>query len=65
MKTSSLQRKVIHLNQAKLKRAQKILGAQTEAEALDQALDIVVAEADIDAALKAARGKGRLRKVFR
>jgi hypothetical protein len=65
MKTSSLQRKVIHLDQAKLKRAKQILGAQTEAEALDQALDIVVAEADINAALKAARGKGRLRKVFR
>jgi Arc/MetJ family transcription regulator len=65
MRTSSLQRKVIHLNQAKLKRAQQILGAQTETEAVDRALDIVVAETDIDAALKAARGKGRLRKIFR
>jgi hypothetical protein len=65
MKTSALQRKVIHLNQAKLKRAKQVLGAKTETEALDRALDIVVAEADIDASLKAARGKGRLRKVFR
>lgn len=65
MKTSALQRKVIHLDQAKLKRAKQVLGAKTETEALDRALDIVVAEAEIDAALKAARGKGRLRKVFR
>jgi len=65
MKTSALQRKVIHLDQAKLERAKQILGAQTETEALDRALDIIVTEAEIDAALKAARGKGRIRKVFR
>jgi hypothetical protein len=65
MKTSALQRKVIHLDQAKLERAKQVLGAKTETEALDQALDIVVAEAEIDAALKAARGKGRFRKIFR
>jgi Arc/MetJ family transcription regulator len=65
MKTSTLQRKVAHLDQAKLKRAQEILGTQTETETLDQALGLIVAEAEIDAALKAVRGKGRIRKVFR
>ncbi|MGE0826763.1 MAG: hypothetical protein AB7G75_18575 [Candidatus Binatia bacterium] len=65
MKTSARQRKVVHLDQAKLKRAQQILGTQTETETLDQALNIIVAEAEIDAVLRTARGKGRFRKVFR
>lgn len=64
MKTSALQRKVVHLDQAKRQRTQQILGTQTETETLDQALDIIVAEAELDAALKAARGQGRFRKVF-
>jgi hypothetical protein len=65
MKTSALRRKVIQLDQKKLDRAKHILGAKTETEALDRALDIVVAEAEIDTALRAAREKGRFRKVFR
>jgi hypothetical protein len=64
MKTSALRRKHVQLNQEKLNRAKNILGAKTETEALDRALDVVVAEAEIDATLRAARGKGRLRKVF-
>ena len=44
---------------------QKFLGAKTETEALDRALDIVVTEAEVNAALRKARGRGRIRKVFR
>ena len=65
MKTSTLRRKHVQLDQEKLDRAKHILGAKTNTEALDRALDIVVAEAEIDAVLKEARGKGRLQKVFR
>ena len=65
MKTSALRRKHVQLDQEKLNRAKHIPGAKTETEALDRALDVVVAEAEIDAVLKEARGKGRLRKVFR
>jgi len=32
------------LNQAKLKRAQKVLGARTETEAVERALDLVISE---------------------
>jgi hypothetical protein len=53
------------LDQGKLDRARRILGAKTETEALDRALSIVVSEADIDTALRKMRRKGRIRKVFR
>ena len=56
--------KHIELHQGKLERARRILGAKTETETLERALDIVVSEANIDAALRKAGGKGRLRKVF-
>ena len=65
MRTAALQRKSVPLNQKKLDRARSILGAKSEAETLDRALDFVVSDAAIDTALRAARGKTRLRKVFR
>jgi hypothetical protein len=46
-------------------RDRKIRQAPTGAEALNRALDIVAAEARIDATLRGLRGKVRLRKVFR
>ena len=59
-----LRHKHVQLDQRKLDRARRALGARTETETLDRALDLVVAEADIDRALLAARGKGKLRRVF-
>ena len=57
--------KHLQLDQEKLDRARRILGAKTETETLDRALSIVVSEADIDRTLRKVRGKGRIRKVFR
>ena len=65
MGTSALRHKRVQLDQAKLDRARNILGAKTETEALDRALDIVVTEAGVNTALRKARGRGRIRKVFR
>jgi len=65
METPSFRHKHVQLDQGKLNRARQILGAKTETEALERALDLVVSEAEIDTALKKARGKGRFRKVFR
>jgi len=65
MPTSTLRHKHVRIDQAKLNRAKRVLNAETDTEALDRALDVVVAEAQIDRALRAVRGKGRLRKVFR
>jgi len=65
MGNPSLRHKHVQLDQGKLNRARQILGAKTETEALERALDIVVSEAEIDTALRKARGKGKIRKVFR
>lgn len=65
MKAASLRHKHLQLDQEKLDRARRILGAKTETEALDRALSIVVNEAEIDKALRKVRGRGRLQKVFR
>ena len=51
-------------DQEKLDRARRVLGARTETETLDRALDLVVSEADIDRALRGARAKTGLRRVF-
>ncbi len=65
MGTASLRHKHLQLDQGKLNRARRILGAKTETETLERALDLVVREAEIDTALRKARGRGRIRKVFR
>jgi hypothetical protein len=65
MASPSWRHKHVELDQGKLSRARRILGAKTETETLERALDIVVSEAEIDAALRKARGKARIRKVFR
>ncbi len=65
MGTASLRHKHLQLDQGKLNRARRILGAKTETETLERALDLVVSEAEIDTTLRKARGKGRIRKVFR
>ena len=64
MAAIALRHKHVQLDQRKLDRARRALGARTETETLERALDLVVTEAGIDRALKAARGKGKLRRVF-
>jgi hypothetical protein len=64
MATMALRHKHVQLDQRKLDRARRALGARTETETLDRALDLVVAEADIDRALRLARGKGKLQRVL-
>ena len=62
MKATALRHKHVQLDQRKLDRARRVLGAGTET--LDRALDLVVTEAEIDRALRTARGKGKLRRIF-
>jgi hypothetical protein len=62
---SNLRHKHVRLDQVKLDKAKRVLRVQTDTEALDRALTLVVSEAGIDAVLRRVRGKGRLKKVFR
>jgi hypothetical protein len=55
----------VPVDPGKLGRARTILGAQSDTEALNRALDMVVAEAEIDSSLRKVRGRGKLRKLFR
>ncbi len=64
MAVIAVRHKHVQLDQRKLDRARRVLGARTETETLDRALDLVVADAAIDRALRAARRKAKLRRVF-
>jgi len=64
MTASALRHKHVQLDQRKLDRARRALGARTETETLHRALDLVVTEADIDRVLRAGRRKGKIRRVF-
>jgi hypothetical protein len=64
MMATGLRHKHVQLDQRKLDRARRALAAKTETETLDRALDLVVTEAGIDRALRVARGKGKIRRVF-
>jgi hypothetical protein len=63
--SSAFLHKHVRIDQAKLDRVKEVLKAKTDTEALDRALGLIVSEAEINAVLRAAGGKGRLRKLFR
>ena len=65
MAATLVRHKHVRIDQAKLDRAKKILGASTDTETLDRALTVVVSEAEVDAVLRRAAGTTRLKKVFR
>jgi Arc/MetJ family transcription regulator len=62
---SVLRHKHVRIDEAKLRKAKRILEAATDTEALDRALTVVVSEGEIDRVLREIGGKGRLKKVFR
>ncbi len=64
MKASALRHKHFRLDQAKLNRLRTALGARTETEALDRAIDLILAEERIKKVLSRVKGKGRLRPIF-
>lgn len=54
-----LKRKNLYLDQSKIGKAKRILGAKTETEAINKALDLVVFEHEILASLKKVKGAGK------
>ncbi len=62
MKTA-VKRKNYNLDEIKIKRVQKILGAKTETETLDKALDLIMFQTDLLESLKKVSGKGGIRRI--
>jgi len=65
MRTISVKDKHLKLDQVKIDRAKEIFQAVTEREAIERALDLIIAEDDINAVLKAMRRKGTIKKIFK
>ena len=61
---SALKRKNYYLDERKIRRAREILGARTETEAVDAALDLVVFRRQILKSLEKVAGKGGIEKIF-
>jgi hypothetical protein len=57
--------KHLKLDQSKIDRARKILGAKTEQETVDQALDLVIAEAPILRVHRKLKAVGGFEDAFR
>jgi hypothetical protein len=64
MKTENTRRKTPRLNQEKLDRLKALLGVQSENEAIEQAVDLLLAEEDIKVTLRKVKGKVRIERVF-
>jgi hypothetical protein len=64
MQTAEKVRKQFILDPAKIKMVKKITRAATETEAVNRALDMVIAGEKIEKALVAVRGKGKIRDVY-
>jgi hypothetical protein len=58
-------RKNLRLTQAKVDRARRILGAATETETIEQALDLVAFRQEVVSGVRRLAGSGSLRDVTR
>ncbi len=64
MASIPIRHKHFRLNQTKLERVKSMLGAATETEALEGAMDLVLAEAEILKALRRVRRRARVKNLF-
>jgi hypothetical protein len=60
-----MRHKHLKLDQTKIERAKKLLGVKTEQEAIERALDLVLAEAAIVKALRQVKGVGGFEQPIR
>jgi hypothetical protein len=61
---ANLKRKNYYLDERKIRRVRTILGAKTETEAIDAALNLVVFRKQILKSLQKVAGKGGVEKIF-
>lgn len=64
MATGRVRHKHLRLNQDKLDRVKSVLGSASETEALEGAMDLVLAEEEILKTLRRIKAKGRIRRLF-
>ena len=64
MARSGVVRKNLRLTQAKIDRAKKILGTQTETETVEEALDLVAFRQEVLHGIDRIAGTGALRDIF-
>lgn len=60
----AIKRKNFYLDQNKIKKVQKLLGARTETQAIGRALDLVLFRVEIRQSLKKVAGKGVVVEIF-
>ena len=64
MRSATTRQKPQRLSQEKLDRLKALLGVQSDTEAIEQAVDLLLAEEDIKTTLRKVKGKGRIERVF-
>jgi hypothetical protein len=64
MRSTGGRHKHIRLNQEKLDRVKSALGSATETEAIERAMDFVLAEQEILKAHRRVRSRGRVKRLF-
>lgn len=57
-------RKQFALDPEKIRTVRKITKAKTDAEAIDKAMDIVIADTEIENVFMSIRGKGKIRDIY-
>ena len=64
MKATAKARKQFILPIAKIRKAKEILSAKTDTEAVERALDLVIADAEIRKMLLSAKGRANIDDVY-
>jgi hypothetical protein len=60
----AIRRKNLNIDQDKLDRAVEILGARSETDAIDQALDLLIFREELSAGIDRIAGKGGIENYF-
>lgn len=56
--------KHLKLDQKKLDRVRRLLGAKTERATIEQALELVLSEEELNQLLQKLKGQGAIKKIF-
>ncbi len=57
-------RKQFILDQDKIRKVKSLLGAKTDTQAIDQAMEYLLANSQIEKVLRQIKGKGKIRDIY-